>query len=254
MCDNYETVRIHLSRDDRIVIGATSALEAALRPAVAIAKPVNDVLGFRDEDRYIDWLEGEWGDLAPSKGDIPGLLAARDLLTAVAIAARDRRIDYAALAPYLTAVEHFGSALGHTIEVPSLPVLAAWALDRELQRGLDPFERCVSCDRLGFVRLTRRSDPGSQLAAALGGGDWRCARPAPGLTITCAQLAAHDRFARERGDWSREYRKVMARKLRGTVSEADFRAWKATSGPGERGRDWLPYDEWKPTTERGGNG
>lgn len=248
-------MRIHLSRDDRIVIGATNALEAALGRAVAVAKPINDLLGLRDDSRYIDWLESEWGELAPSQADVAGLLATRDMLAAVAVEAQTtRRIDYAALAPHLTPVEHYGSALESAIEVPSLSVLAAWALDHELQRGLDPFARCVSCSRPGFVRLTRRSDPDSQLAAALGGVDWRCARPAPGLTITCAQLAAHDRFARERGDWSREYRKVMARKLRGTVSEADFRAWKATSGPGERGRDWVPYDEWKPTTERGGNG
>ena len=56
---------------------------------------------------------------------------------------------------------------------------------------------------------------------------YNCSRPAPGLTMTCAQLHSQDRFARERGEWSKEYRKVMARKLRGSVSEKEFRAWKS---------------------------
>jgi hypothetical protein len=63
--------------------------------------------------------------------------------------------------------------------------------------------------------------------------------------LTCAQLDAQDRFARDRSEWSKEYRKVMARKQRGTVSEKEFRAWKSVSRPGKRGTDWVPFDEWK---------
>ena len=63
--------------------------------------------------------------------------------------------------------------------------------------------------------------------------------------MTCAQLEATIRFAREWSEWSKEYRKVMARKLRGTVSGSDFQAWKAVSNPGKRGEDWTPFDEWK---------
>lgn len=59
--------------------------------------------------------------------------------------------------------------------------------------------------------------------------------------MTCAQLQAHDRFTREREDWNREYRKVMARKVRGTVSEEEFRAWKAESGL----ENWTAFDEWR---------
>jgi len=113
---------------------------------------------------------------------------------------------------------------------------------------------CPTCHRPWFARGSRRGQELIERDEATGEvglvAAYNCSRPAPGLTMTCAQLQAHDRFAREREEWTREYRKLMARKLRGTVSEKDFRAWKAGSEPGERGKDWIPFDEWK-TNRRG---
>jgi len=239
--------RVQLTRDDRIRLSLHGE-------AFALTRPVNDLMGLRDEPTYLEWLKRNWGDLAPSPALVKELLAgggrARKrpdrhhhdrsfVATLGELAAQTSEpsvagIDYEWLAPFLTQVLfHFGH---REIEVPSLSVLAAWALDHHIHRALshrdaDYVAACDHCNRLWFGRPR---------------ADFRyCDRPAPGLTMTCAQLHAHERFARERVEWSKEYRKIMARKVRGTVSEGEFRLWKASCKPGERGKDWIPFDEWK---------
>lgn len=244
-------MRIHLPREDRLSLPDGRGY--------AVAKPFNDLLGLRDDDRYTDWLAHEWGSLAPSRATITKLIgpprkddASANLRDDLArIAARARKpggsIDYMRLAPLLSQVRHFESMTDQHVELPSFEVLAAWALERTL-RGSDLLVECPTCKRPWFARPL----PGKRLAALL--EPRYCSRPAPGLTVTCAQLEAADRFARERSEWSKEYRKVMARKLRGTVSEKDFRAWKAVSNPGKRGVDWTPFDEWKAQREENDRG
>jgi hypothetical protein len=233
--------RIDLVRGDRIAF-ASGAVHS-------ISKPLNDLMGLRDDDRYVDWLQHEWGELAPSRATVRKLLGPAksgdaeaslcDDLAAIAGVATTPggTLDVVRLAPLLAQVRRYPDA----VEVPSLAVLAAWSLEREVERRTDVLVTCPSCERPWFARPYAQVD----LAAALEVGMRPCARPAPGLTLTCAQLDASDRFARERSEWSKEYRKVMARKIRGTVSQAEFRAWKAVSKPGKRGEDWIPFDEWK---------
>ena len=237
--------RLELTRGDRLALpgGAVHS----------VGKAANDVLGLRDDDRYADWLEDQWGELAPSREQLTKMIGParradpetglRDDLAAIAEAALPdgATLDVDRLAPLLSQVRRYSDG----IEVPSLAVLAAWSLEREVDRRTDSLVTCPSCERPWFARPLAPRTSTNALIAALGVGLRPCSRPAPGLTLTCAQLAASDRFARERSEWSKEYRKVMARKLRRTVSEADFRAWKAVSGPGKRGEDWVPFDEWK---------
>jgi hypothetical protein len=221
-------VRIELVREDRLPLPGGAV--------VSIAKPINDVLGFRNDDRYADWLGKDWQELAPSRREAATYARLRDELATIAAAASKEggTLDMAQLAPFLSRVKYYAGA----IEVPSLAVLAAWALEREVQRRVDWLSDCPICHRPWYTRPRT-------LASALAEPNRYCARPAPGLTVTCAQLEATDRFARERSEWSKEYRKVMARKLRGTVSRSDFEAWKAVSNPGKRSEDWTPFDEWK---------
>ena len=245
-------MRIYLIRDDRIALPDGSSY--------AVAKPINDLLALRDDPRYLAWLEAEWEELAPSQVDVARMMSPRrkaepeshapaDLAEIAVVAAGGTEqfgdaahtINYARLAPLLSRVKYFMPEVAGTLEleVPSLAVLAAWALVREIERG-DWLMQCTSCQQLFFTRVP----VGKRLAAAAT-PEWYCHRPAPGLTISCAQVHAHERFAQERKAWSREYRKVMARKLRGAVSERDFRAWKAISRPGQSGKDWIPFDEWR---------
>ena len=234
-------MRLTLVRDDRLALSPEGDVRS-------VAKPVNDFLGLRDDGRYLDWLEAQWGELAPSREEVADLIVLRDELARVADEATDRagrvdgKIDYEALTPLLSQVSYTAG----DIDVPSLAVLAAWALVREIQRGVDVRISCPTCKRPWFARgarsgsqLLERDEPVADERDLIDAHN--CSRPAPGLTMTCAQLQAHDRFAREREDWNREYRKVMARKVRGTVSEEEFRAWKAESGP----EDWTAFDEWR---------
>ena len=235
-------MRLTLVRDDRLALSPEGDVRS-------VAKPVNDFLGLREDDRYLDWLDAQWGELAPSREEVADLIVLRDELARVADEATDRvgrvegRIDYEPLTPLLSQVTY---AAGD-IDVPSLTVLAAWALVREIERGVDVLiPACPTCQRPWFARgarsgsqLLERDEPVGHEVDLI--KPYNCSRPAPGLTMTCAQLQAHDRFAREREDWNREYRKVMARKVRGTVSKEEFRAWKAESGP----ENWTAFDEWR---------
>ena len=234
-----------MPRDDRLVIPSEGETRS-------VAKPINDLLGLREDERYLEWIEAQWGELAPHRKSITKLLEHRDELAEVADAVTNQagriegQLDYVRLAPLLSQV---GYSEGD-IDVPSLQVLAAWALVREVERGVDVLVTCPSCGRPWFARGSRRRN--ELLERDEGVGDesaliaaYNCSRPAPGLTMTCAQLQAHDRFAREREEWTREYRKIMARKVRGSVSEEEFLAWRSVSSAGERGKDWITFDEWK---------
>ena len=134
-------------------------------------------------------------------------------------------LPYGELAPLLEAVEHAGP---DTITVPSLPSLAAWALSRAAES-----DTTVSiCGECGLPWISRRAV------------DY-CYRPAPGKTMTCAQLHAHARFAELRTEWNREYRKIYARKLRGSVTEDDWRGWiKDATSLRKNASIVLPYDLW----------
>jgi hypothetical protein len=227
-------MRLTLVRGDRI------ALELG-GEAYAITRAINDVLGllgrdeFHDEFEYLEWLERTWDGLAREK-ILPDILETLAEIAKDVTSTPGSSIDYERLAPLLSQVRLFVGK--GEIEVPSLAVLAAWALERTLQRGVErgaDLLVCEHCRRLWFGRAP---------------ADARyCNRPAPGLTMTCAQLHASQRFALEREEWARHYRKIMARKRRGTITEEQFRSWKAFNKAGIRGQDWTDFDEWTAKQE-----
>jgi hypothetical protein len=64
--------------------------------------------------------------------------------------------------------------------------------------------------------------------------------------MTCANLHAHERFAKQRAGWDKEYRRIYARKLRGTVSQAEWDAWRsAPAGSANAPEMWVSFDRWK---------
>ena len=54
---------------------------------VSIAKPINDVLGFRNDDRYANWLGQDWQELTPSRREAATYARLRDELATIAAAA-----------------------------------------------------------------------------------------------------------------------------------------------------------------------
>lgn len=190
-----------------------------------IAKPINDLLGLRDDGSYLAWLEGDWQRWArrPAarkwiREGIPERLAEAARLTS------GGRVPYAKLADLLERIR-YGEA---ELDARSLPALAAWALQDVTQRGFEA-RRCEECGRMWFSRSSTTR---------------YCYRPAPGLLMTCAQLHAHERFAERRDRWNKEYRRIYARKLRGTVSDDDWREWRA-EGTAKAPEFFIPFDLWK---------
>jgi hypothetical protein len=197
---------------------------------IAAVTATNDLIGLRDDAKYLRWTESTWQDLAPRRQlrrwlaeGVPALLA-----RAAEQLREQGTLPYSELAPYLETVERTDP---DRITVPSLPSLAAWALSRSADSGA-----IVSiCGECGLPWISRRTV------------DY-CYRPAPAKTITCAQLHAHARFAKQRTDWNREYRRIYARKLRGTVSNTDWRAWLTAIKPlrdAHLAVESYTFDAWK---------
>jgi hypothetical protein len=94
-----------------------------------------------------EWLDRDWKELARSRRDAAGYARLRDELATVAAAASKPggTLYVAQLAPLLTRVKY--GALPGQFEVPSLPVLAAWALEREVQRRVNSLSECPTCQR-----------------------------------------------------------------------------------------------------------
>jgi hypothetical protein len=203
-------------------------------PAAAVA---NDVIALRDDRPYLDWMEAQW----------PGLVGRRqlrrwiaegqpELLSQAAMLARaEGRLAYTKLGELLEAVERPDA---DTIRVNSLLPLAAWALARSWDTGLN-VSVCAEC---GNPWLSRQPV------------DF-CYRPAPNRTTTCAGVHAHTRFAEQRAAWNKEYRKVYNRKHRGTVAERDWRQWLAEATWLRKNANGfvLPFDYWaalkQPTSQ-----
>jgi hypothetical protein len=76
-----------------------------------------------------------------------------------------------------------------------------------------------------------------------------CTRPAPGLTTDCSTLSRNERFRTVNRGYRREYQRLEARHKRGRLPEKDWLAWKADNRPGEEGRDWQRFEDWKKAKE-----
>jgi Zn-finger nucleic acid-binding protein len=210
-----------------------------IRPE-GIAYPVgassitNSLAGLRTDAAYMAWMRQLWGRLATPRQmqewlaeDVPGRL------TRAATHTREHgTIPYGDLADLLELVRYKGD--GETITVPSLPTLAAWAFVRGVESG-HQISVCGECNNVWLSRQPVEY----------------CYRPAPGKTTTCAQLHAHARFAEQREQWNKEYRRIYARKLRGTVTQAEWKAWNTETAP-LREAGWIvPFDLWKETKQTG---
>jgi hypothetical protein len=213
------------------------------------ADPCNHLLGLRPDDAYVEWLADEWR--APSRfvrrTDIDRWLD--DGTVEVLIGAAERVgagvVPFAALAPLLERIRFAaapppgsGSSAAElsvgVLDAPDLPALAAWSLQHIAQTGRYRVVTCPVCERPWFqdsraVRI-------------------ECYRPAPGRQTTCSQVAASERFTERRAAWMKEYRRIYARRLRGTVSEDDWNAWmnftraiRAEFGDNSR---FTPFDDW----------
>ena len=52
-------------------------------------------------------------------------------------------------------------------------------------------------------------------------------------------------FSERRGEWNKEYRRIHARKVRGTVSEEDWQRWRTDpDGSGRAPEIFTPFDRW----------
>ena len=205
-----------------------------LRYPIAAVSTTNALIGLRDDAKYLTWMESIWPGLATRRqlrrwlsDGVPALLT-----RATKQLRMQGTLPYGELAPLLEMVEHPGPEM---ITVPSLPSLAAWALSRSAESNVT-VSICGECSLPWISR---------------GAVDY-CYRPAPGKTMTCAQLHAHARFAELRTQWNREYSQVYARKLRGTVTEQDWKQWLAAANPLRKTKDViLPYDLWKSYMQSG---
>jgi hypothetical protein len=201
---------------------------------IAAVTATNDLMGLRDDAEYLAWMESQWLGLVTHRqlrrwlsDGVPALLAR------AAVQLRERgTLPYGELASFLETVERTGS---ERITVPTLPSLAAWALSR----SADSAVTVSTCGECGLPWISRQPV------------DY-CYRPAPGKTMTCAQLHAHARFAEQRAEWNREYRRIYARKLRGTITHTDWRRWvtaaqlfREATRWGQAGPTTLTWEIWQ---------
>jgi hypothetical protein len=189
--------------------------------------PGNDLLGLRAEHSYIGWLEERWGTEASGRHAMRWVRSgAIDELVEIAHATEGQRVPYAKLAPFL---ERLRFDRGGGFQAPDLPALAAWSIERAASSGV-PLTDCTTC---GKPRFGRGLSP-------------YCSRPAPGQITTCAQLHAQERFAEERAEWNKEYRRIYARKLRGSVSDQEWENWREDPYGSARAPEiYTPFDRWR---------
>lgn len=191
---------------------------------------LNTLLGLRDDAQYLDWFQETWGT-AGSRRRARGWLRVGSVDVLRDAARAFPQLPYAALAPFLASVKQKD---GPAVDIPDLPALAAWCLlNLTVASSKVRAVECPSCNR---PWLTGRASRGGRY----------CNRPAPGKRTTCSQTNKHAVFAERRADWNREYRKIYARKLRGSISEQDWNEWRALHADAaiiERG-GWLPFDSW----------
>lgn len=197
----------------------------------------NALLGARDERGYLEWLEERWPQRTTRRAVRRWL---RDttitrLRTIAALAAETGRFPYAEAADDLANIAY--DAFGAEVTARSFPDLAFWSLKDSVESGFGLSE----CEECGYwwISHAARHPKAAEFSTY-------CRRPHPGGKMSCHQLHAHDRFARRRADWNKEYRRIYARKLRGTVSEQDWLDWRNDPhGSARAPEHFLNFDSWK---------
>jgi hypothetical protein len=224
-----------------------------------LTAPINDLLGLRDEWHYAVHLESNYGSFWPDEWiDLPAGfdssgLTDHELGTQAAAAQIDRIRDEiqalrrrkipdrflaacqqaeqghlsARLAGFLERIVHRAGVEPDEVPEADLPTLATWALDQALRQRPLELRECPLCKR-PWIASPEQPSP-------------YCDRPYPGRSMSCRGLKKDEHFRESQRDWRREYKRLYERRKRGTLSEADWRAWRAENDADA----WFPFDEWQ---------
>jgi hypothetical protein len=224
-----------------------------------LTAPVNDLIGLRVEWPYAVHLHSSYRPFWPTEWiSVPAELDTTGLddheLAIEAMAAQIERIQTeaselrrrklpakflaachqaeqghlsASLAPFLERVVHRPGEAPDEVPEGDLPTLAAWALHQALR--LRPLEvrECQLC-KVPWLASPEQPSP-------------YCERPYPGRSMSCRELKKDEHFRESQRDWRREYKRLYERRKRGTLSEADWQAWRAENNPAA----WYAFDEWR---------
>jgi Family of unknown function (DUF6076) len=228
-------------------------------PTLPLTAPVNDLLGLRADWPYAVHLHSNYGSFWPDEWlDLPvefdprGLTAHELGIEAQGAqleriqdevrALRRRKLPDTFLAACKQAEQgHLSADLAGFLErivrrpgqepdeVPEadLPTLATWALDQALRERPLELRECPLCKR-PWIASPEQPSP-------------YCDRPYPGRSMSCRALKKDEHFRESQRDWRREYKRLHERRKRGTLTEADWRAWRAENNPDA----WYPFDEWQ---------
>lgn len=223
-----------------------------------LTAPVNDLLGIRAQwpyavhlhSRYSDFWPDEWIRI-PEEIDTAGMderelgatAVAEQIVTIQATAGRLRQQKLptklleacrqaehghfsAILAPFLERVLRRPGDEPDEIPEGDLPTLAAWALDQALREHTLEVRECALC-KVPWLASAEQTSP-------------YCDRPYPGRQMSCRSLKKDEHFRESQRDWRREYKRLHERRKRGTLSEADWNAWRAENTPDA----WIAFAEW----------
>jgi hypothetical protein len=194
-------------------------LELAIASAAGFLVP-------SDPGLFMRWRsESASGKAGKATMDLERQLAALQRQFVAAVTAASRGELSPLLADELAAVRR---KKGGMVEVDTLAQLGAWCLEYLLRDGPVSVRECHGC---GYLWIGERA------------GRF-CVRPAPGQKTTCRALRSYESFAAANPDFNRERRRLYERRRRGSLTVSDYHAWKDKNHPGERGTDWLPYEEW----------
>jgi Family of unknown function (DUF6076) len=131
------------------------------------------------------------------------------------------------LAPFLERVLRQPPDVGDQIPEADLPTLATWALDHALRLRPLQVRDCPLC-KVPWLASPEQPSP-------------YCERPYPGRQMSCRQLKKDEHFRESQRDWRREYKRLHERRKRGSLSKADWDAWRAENTPDA----WIAFEEWQ---------
>lgn len=214
-----------------------------------LTAPINDLVAINDAFEYAIHLDKRYWPLAPlswweGEDDNSFVNLTISFHHAIADWSEARAVDGYRKAIAAAAEGRISAGLveplqrvtyrpGGPCDVPDgdLPALAAWALVEAIRLAPLRVEVCPLCNR-PWVTAADQTNP-------------YCSRPAPdvtnGSTTTCRERSKNTRFRSTREGWRRAYNAASERRRRGTITEDDWKAWRAANKPDS----FLPYDEWR---------
>jgi len=190
------------------------------------ARARTDWLGLSLEDVLAFWEKPD----EPPEALAETLLGMKTLFQHAVSAAMNERKLVPELLPHLARVRWPEDR--QAADVPDVTAFGAWSVTQLLtkRRRESVLAVCVHC---GEPWLPPRRDARY------------CWRQAPGRQSSCRATAAQHAYLESHGDYSRERRRLGQRVRRGRLDQREYDAWKQRNRPGDRGVDWVPFDEWK---------